>query len=417
MLKTLRLDLTGLISAFRGQDPIFYLGCCYIVLNYLRPQLIYPYLNILPWTQIVILVGLSLMFLRGQLKFNTTQFMVFLFALLATLSALNSQYPYISGRSITTPMIFAVEVLFLSNCSKSSKQTMLLFSLLFVCLFKMSFFGARIWATRGFGFTSWGIQGPPGFFQNSGEYSLLMAITAVMSIPFILSLAIKRKYFWLLPITASMTVMGASSRGGQLALVVGALYLLIAYKKLKFKNILYVVALSWLIMVVMPEEQKVRFSTMGKDDTSASRFQYWKAGFEMARDFPLLGVGLNAFPEYYHNHYKVLDGSYLASRKEVSHNSLVQVASTLGFPSLFLYLILHIRIFFTGILRRRDPFMFDKVTIHYIRALRAAILTYLIGSMFMSVAFYPYIYLLLGLSGVVFTSANNTIKGTYEFSK
>lgn len=392
-----RLDLTGLISAFRGQDPIFYLGCCYIVLNYLRPQLIYPALNILPWTQIVILLGLALMVTRGQLKFNMTHFLVFLFAFLATLSALNSQYPYISRHNLTTPMIFAVEVLFLSNCSKSSKQTTLLFALLFICLFKMSFFGARIWATRGFGFTSWGIQGPPGFFQNSGEYSLLMAITAVMSIPFILSLDVKRKYFWLLPITAMMTVMGASSRGGQLALIIGLLFLLIAYKKFKFKNILYTVAFCWTVVAITPAEQKARFSTMGEDDTSTSRFQYWEAGLEMAKDFPMLGVGLNAFPEYYHNHYKVLDGSYLASRREVSHNSLVQVASTLGFPSLLVYLLLHALVFFPKKPKKSRTSSISSSERHYTNALRASVLTYFVGSMFMSVAFYPYIYLLVSL--------------------
>jgi len=258
----------------------------------------------------------------------------------------------------------------------------------------MSVFGARVWVTRGFGFASWGIQGPPGFFQNSGEFSLLMAIAVAMSIPYFVSLDIKRKYFWLLPVTATMTVMGASSRGGQLAILLGFLYLILAYKKFKIKNVLYVGAVCWLVVTYLPEEQKARFSSMGEDNTSTSRINYWKAGIEMAKDYPLLGVGYSAFPEYYQHNYKVLDGSYLSHRREVAHNSLVQVGSSLGIPALMRYLILHMLIYRPF---KRFNNKLDKDELYLERLLRASVLTYFVGAFFMSIAFYPYIYLLLSI--------------------
>ena len=57
-----------------------------------------------------------------------------------------------------------------------------------------------------------------------------MTMTAIMSIPFLVGLDLKRCHLWLLPITAVMLVMVASLRGGQLALVIGRMYLLIAHK-------------------------------------------------------------------------------------------------------------------------------------------------------------------------------------------
>ncbi|WP_166259628.1 O-antigen ligase family protein [Marinobacter salicampi] len=313
---------------------------------------------------------------------------------------MNSLYPHISSKDITTPFIFALEVLFLSNCVKNVKQLQLLMIIFFLCIFKMSFFGARVWATRGFGFTDWGIQGPPGFFQNSGEYSLLMALCTVMSIPLILYMKPKTKLYWILPVTAAMAVMGASSRGGQLALLVGLIYLLLAYRKISFKNLAYVAVFVTIAWALFPEEQKARFQTAGSDQTSTTRIDYWEAGIEMAKDYPILGVGFRSFPEHYHRYFKVSDGSYLSTRREVAHNSLIEVASTLGIPALILYVWFHFSVFSSRSLvkKHKDPGPELEFLESFRVALNASVLTYFVGAIFMSITFYPYIYFLLALA-------------------
>tara|TARA_R110002074_G_scaffold336300_1_gene506755 strand:- start:1245 stop:2360 length:1116 start_codon:yes stop_codon:yes gene_type:complete len=337
---------------------------------------------------------------NSRLKVTGTHFLVFLFATLAWLSVMNSLYPDISSRNITTPFIFALEVLFLSNCVKNVKQLQLLMIVFFLSIFKMSLFGARVWASRGFGFAAWGIQGPPGFFQNSGEFSLLMAISAVMSIPLILYMKPKTKLYWLFPITAAMTVMGASSRGGQLALLVGLIYLLLAYKKIRFKNLVYVAIVVSVVWAIFPEEQKARFEAAGSDQTSTTRIDYWEAGIDMAKEYPLLGVGFGAFPEHYDRFYKVKDGSFLSNRKEVAHNSLIEVVSTLGIPALILYIWFHFSVFSSrSLLKKHKEPVPEIVFLESFRvSLNGAILTYFVGAIFMSIAFYPYIYFLLGLA-------------------
>lgn len=400
VFSALKNDLKVFRQDLKGQDLIFYLGLAFIVLYYLRPQVIIPGLNIIPWLQITILVGFLAMAGNSRLKFTGTHFLVFLFATLAWLSAMNSLYPDISSRKITTPFIFALEVLFLSNCVKNVKQLQLLLIVFFLCIFKMSLFGARVWVSRGFGFAAWGIQGPTGFFQNSGEFSLLMAMCAVMSIPLILYMKSKTKLYWLFPITAVMTVMGASSRGGQLALLVGLIYLLLAYKKIGFKNLVYVIVFVSVAWTLFPDAQKARFETAGSDGTSETRLEYWSAGINMAKEYPLLGVGFKTFPEHYDRFYKMKDGSYLSHRKEVAHNSLIEVVSTLGIPALILYLWLHFSVFSSRSLLKKykepEP---ELVFLESFRvSLNGAILTYFVGAFFMSVAFYPYIYFLLGLT-------------------
>jgi O-antigen ligase len=392
MIKMLFRDTKQLLNAYLHQDLVFYLGCAYIILMYMRPQLIYPQLNFLPWVQIVLLLGLFLQVYKKQFKLTFSHNLVFLLALLAVVSGIFSQYPSISERFILDPIIFSVEVLFLSNCVKNRQQLLLLFGLFFLCMLKMSIFGAKVWTLRGFAFADWGISGPPGFFQNSGEFSLLMAITCVASIPFIQATGLKRLFFWILPITAAMTVLGASSRGSQLAMVVGIIYLLLAYKKFKLKNVVVLIVIFYIGYAIFPEEQKQRFQSIGEDGTSVARIQYWSAGLDMTGRFPFLGVGYRAFPEYYHDYYKVHDGSHLSNRRERAHNSIVEVASTIGVPALLIYLMLHWRVFNAAV--PKEAFSINR-NIHLLRMLRGSIITYFIGALFMSVAFYPYIFLLI----------------------
>ncbi|WP_158269261.1 O-antigen ligase, partial [Saccharospirillum sp. MSK14-1] len=150
----------------------------------------------------------------------------------------------------------------------------------------MSLFGARTWVGRGFGFTKWGIAGPSGFFANSGEFSLLMAIVAVMSIGFLIGFNKQKSIYILLPITATMTVLGASSRGSQIAIIIGLIYLVILYRMVNFKYLITFAFVGYVGISLMPEEQVSRFRDMGSDNTSQSRLDYWEAGWDMMKDYP-----------------------------------------------------------------------------------------------------------------------------------
>jgi len=402
----------------KSQDFAFYMVAGYLVFSYLRPQMIYPWLNFLPWTQICILAGLAYLASKGRLKFQSSHFFVLLLALIAAVGSFNSLYPETSFRKLDIPFIWFVEIVFVTNGVKNAKQLKLFLILLFLILFKMSFFGARVWALRGFGFTSWGISGPPGFFQNSGEFSLLMAILAVLSLAFILAHKKPNVWYYLLPLTAVMSVLGASSRGAQLALIVGLVWINFFILKIKLKNILVVLFIGYVGFTLFPEQQKERFTSMGEDGTSTSRLTYWSAGIEMLNDHPMTGVGYYAFPNYFSDYYSHLKegAGYSLKREEVSHNSLVQMGSTLGYPGLFVYLALHFlcvsqirqaRVKFIASKRLEEVGWFEKFSVGYV----AALITYFIGAFFMSVALYPYIFLMLMISQISLNcSIQNMVK-------
>ncbi len=418
-MKAVINDLKCYLSECKQQNFAFFSVVAYLIFSYLRPQVIYPFLNIIPWTEISIIAGLIYIIAKGKIRLQTTHFLLLIFALVITASAFQSQYPDVSIKKLNVIYIWLVEVIFFTNCIYTIRQYYLVTITLFIILFKMSLFGARTWVERGFGFRGWGIAGPDGFFANSGEFSLLMAILAILSIAFIFALPSKRKIYYLLPITAIMTVLGASSRGGQLALAVGLLLFVMLIVKLRPKNIFIFLLMSFLVITLLPDKQKERFSSMGEDDTSVSRILYWEKGFDMMNKYSLLGVGFYAFPPYFHDHYSnsIYSSASVFKREEVAHNSFIEVGAGIGYLGLACYLWI---IFHCYRLNKRTQKMllnldreisFSWAT-KYAVGINISLITYLIGSFFMSVAFYPYIFILLMLSQTLNNSVSTALKNS-----
>jgi putative inorganic carbon (HCO3(-)) transporter len=179
------------------------------------------------------------------------------------------------------------------------------------------------------------------------------------------------------------------------------------------------VSVAW---AILPEGQKARFETAGSDQTSTRRLDYWEAGIDMAKENPLLGVGFRAFPEHYSRYYNVRDGTYLSNKKEVAHNSMIEVVSTLGIPALILYLWFHFSVFSGRSLlkKHKDPGPELEFLESFRVSLNGAIITYLVGAFFMSITFYPYIYFLLALSIIkvrFFKKTQREVKVENEISK
>lgn len=398
------------------QDFGFYMVVAYLVFSNLRPQAIYPALDILPWTQLCIVAGLVYSGMQKQLRFQRSHFAILMFFLATLVSSFFSQYQGYSLERLDFVYIWLVEALFFTSCIKNIKQFRLATIVFFILLFKISLFGARTWVERGFGFRDYGIAGPHGFYENSGELSLLMVMLAVMSIAFLAGQKEARKTYYVLPLTAIMTVLAASSRGGQLALVVGLIVMSVYSGKLKLKNLLIMIVAGWLIYTVIPDEQKERFREAGEDNTSQSRLLYWEKGLEMLEEYPLLGVGHAAFPLYFEDHYSDLlpeDAAYSA-RREVAHNTLVQVASSMGYIGLVMFLWMYWVVFSLNRQTRKLIKMHKDILSvgwirHYSKGLDVAMVTFFVGSFFMSVAYYPYIYFMLMFSQAMKNSVEKEI--------
>lgn len=420
IMKNLFADFKSFYRQCRAEDFGFYMVAGYIIFSYLQPQAIFPQLDFLPWSQICILSGLIFAGTKRTLKFQLPHFVVLLFCVSCLLSSYNSQYPDISFSKLDVIFIWLLEILFFTSCINTVHKFRLITILFFLILFKISFFGARTWIQRGFGFADYGISGPSGYFANSGELSLLMAMTGIMSLAILYKNRDLRKVYLLLPITAYMTVLAASSRGGQLALLAGSLLFFLIKGNLRIKYIFLSLALAFSGYLLLPDEQKQRFTAAGTDTTSQARLLYWSKGIEMLKDYPFLGVGYRCFSQYFHDHYagELPQDTSLKNRREVAHNTFIQVASETGLIGLASYLWVCLIVFklnkSTRALIRNSPGFGDSGWIYqYSIGLDIAQIVFFVGASFMSVSLYPYNYFMIMFS----LSMNNVVKNEIEHQK
>lgn len=394
-------DLRTFIEQFKKQDLAFYCGVGYLIFEYFRPHTIFPWLNIIPWAQTFLLIGLAALLIKKQLHFQFTHLLLVLFTIAIYLSCVTSTFPEISFKSLNVPISWIFTVLVLSNSIRTIQHFKLILILFCLIIFKMSLFGAKTWALRGFAFTSWGIAGPSGWFENSGELALILVIFFCFSLGYLLSQNIRKKIYFLAPITAAMTIIAASSRGSQLALVVVLILAAVFLWKVTFKNLLILAIFCWLAYLFFPPEMKARFETMGNDSTSESRLMYWEKGIDMLNNNKLFGIGYNVFPEYFERYYaSTVVFDKFSYHREVAHNTFVQAGSELGYLGLFIYILMLWQCYR---LTREVRVVCKKNgeegwAISYSYYVDLALIGYLIGSFFMSVLFYPYVYLFLSLN-------------------
>jgi probable O-glycosylation ligase (exosortase A-associated) len=185
------------------------------------------------------------------------------------------------------------------------------------------------------------------------------------------------------------------SRGAMLSiLVVIPLVLLRSRRKLLLTGALVAFALIALPTLAGPQI-RARFMSIENteiDDSANARRQSWKAGWNIARDFPVFGVGVrnaNLFSQRY--------GTDMEGR--TIHSQYFQIVADNGFPGLALYLMMLLG----GWLALRRPRALvrhrDDPEARRTRAMAAGIecsmAVYCFGSIFLSLEVFELPYLLM----------------------
>jgi O-antigen ligase len=265
---------------------------------------------------------------------------------------------------------------------------------------KMAQFGSIIWVKRGFSFTDYGLNGAPGWFQNSGEYAIQMLIYGSLALAFVISLRgyLGRYKKWILYIAAIMgylAVMGASSRGSQFALAIIAIWFLLKQKN-GFKGLVIVGALSIVLFNLLPEEQIQRFQEVGEDGSSLQRLAYVEAGLEMMKEHPVLGVGYNNWISYMF--YKYPEGVGPGQAIQVAHNIYIQAGSELGLVGLLCFLMMILYSFVNNTRTRKMARQIDnKLFFNLTYGLDAGLIGYLIAGTFVTVLYYPFFWVQIAM--------------------
>ncbi len=413
-----QLNIKDYWRVLKAQPFAFWAIILCVMNEYLRIQSLFPILDGLPLSSTLIYLSLFSWIANSKEKYQSDNFLwlIVAFLIIVTISSLNAYDSSVSFKFISNFYSWVLIYFLIVQNVKTEKRLLIFTWFIFLPIFKISLHGATSWAARGFAFSDWGVRGPEGYFANSGELSLLMAMFFAMSLGLYIGFKDrlsqrKRLFLILLPITAIMTVLASATRGSQLALLIQILILGILYKKFSFRGIIITVLVLFLGYSYLPAEQKARFESAGTDTTSKARLTYWAKGYEMLQDHPFTGVGYFNFPvyfDYYYAEYKVFK-----DKSEAAHNHIVEVGATLGYPGLILYLMIIWGCYkVSGKIRKL--LMQHDLQKHWIYSftigMDCALVGYFIGAMFMSVAFYPYIWIHSAYIVSVLTVTKNIVE-------
>ncbi|MBC7350636.1 MAG: O-antigen ligase family protein [Candidatus Aminicenantes bacterium] len=383
---------------FKGESFAFWMICAYLFFEYVRPQSIVKAIDILPWTQLAI-VGAFL----GCLSDKTVKWvsspvnvLLLLYLVIILLSSINAYFPGVSYENLRNYYLWVIIYFLIINIVNTRRRFFIFLCIFLLASFKISLSLAITWAQRGFSFTSWGLSGPPGFFQNSGELAIQMLVFWPIALAFATALKPYVSQWWyrallMMPVTAIMVILGSSSRGGQLALVVQLIVM--SYRSIFRPKVLMTIGVSlFLIWQLLPEEQKERFEGMGEDRTSQQRILYFENGVDMIKDHPFLGVGFFNFRQYFDLYYPE---DALFGRAELPHNIFIQVGTDAGLIGLFIFSLL---VFYSlRIPRSVDTCNDDERRVGLAKYGNISVFGFLVAGQFVTVAYYPYFWIHLSL--------------------
>jgi putative inorganic carbon (HCO3(-)) transporter len=381
-------------SYFKAQHYSFWMICGYLFFEFVKPQAIFPLLSVVPWAQFLLIGALIGMFADSSIKkmSSSADILLILFSILIAISIFTATYPEFS-KLYYMDFYSWVIIYFLITRIINTKERFYIFLLIFVVAAgKIAFGTSRSWISRGFSFTTWGLMGPKGYFQNSGELAILMLM--LFPLAFYLYHALKNKValwerlllavFWICPI---LTILGASSRGAQVALVV-QLGLMFRKSIFRIKSLIGIIILITAIIYLLPQEQKDRFSSAGDDKSSEQRLLYWEHGWDMMKDYPYTGVGFFNFIPYYEDHFSY---DMLYPEAQLPHNIFIQVGTDAGFmaAALFFLIICYCCVMALKLtkLKKLEPECKAIAA-----GLGVGVLGYAVAGQFVTVAYYPFLW-------------------------
>ncbi len=404
MEKLYTLSPKAFWSQFKQEHFAFWMLCVYLMLQYFDPAKIYQQLDVLPWDKIVL--GLTVlswpMDPKRRWVRDPANILMTLFLVVIIVSSALAIYPSISWSHWFDFLDWYVIYFLIINMVTTGERYLIFLGIFLLANFKLSFFGARTWAARGFGFTSWGLEGPLGYFNNSSDFSseMLMFAPIAFEVALFIKPFARRVAYWFVmlgAITGAMSVLGASSRGSQVALAFQAGWIAIQ-RKLRVSVLIGIVLLAGVGYALLPAAEKARFADIGKDSTSVQRLDYWKAGIKMIENHPVLGVGYFNFAPVYAAH----DRAHLWHGKaQLPHNIFIQVGTDSGLLGLGIFLMLIYRNLKAAKYIQRTCAKDTELLAFAPSVARGLTITtwgFVIAGQFNTVAYYPFLWMNLALT-------------------
>lgn len=381
-------------SYFKSQHFSFWMICGYLFFEFVKPQALFPIIDVLPWAQLLLIGAVIGALMDSAVKWvpSIANIYVIFFAILILISIMTAHYPEVSRLNFMNFFGWVIIYFLIINIVNTPNRFYIFLIIYLFAAGKVALGTTKSWAGRGFSFTDWGLMGPRGYFQNSGELAILMLM--LFPLAFYMYQALKDRVnlwerivllaFWICPI---LTILGASSRGAQVALLV---QFIVMFRKsiFKFKALLGISILIVSMFFLLPEEQKQRFSSAGEDRTSQQRLLYWENGWDMMLDHPLTGIGFYNFIPYFEAYYPE---DMLYRTAQLPHNIFVQVGTDAGFPALIIFLLIIVYCLSTTHKITKLTQSSD-VSSAFAAGLGVGVLGFVLAGQFVTVAYYPFLW-------------------------
>ena len=401
------LKLRALWRSFAKQPASFKLVCVYVFFEYVRPQQIYEWLAVLPWGNIAIGAAVLAFFLEGnRIRFEMPDGLLLAFTGVLLMSSVTAIRPDLSFAALKDWLTWVLIYLLIANTVVTEVRFLLFTALYLLWNFKMAQSGVRSWAADGFAFRDWGASGAPGWFSNSGEFGLQMAVYLPLVLAFYGALRSHWSKFIKLVagamvFCAVMSIVASSSRGALLALAAMVLWRL-PTTRYKWRALAGTIVLAGFVWVVLPPEQKERFRTAGEDKTSTNRTLYWQRGRAVIAERPVFGLGYKNWADWH---------GWTYGYRALPHNIFIEAGAEMGVTGLLSFVAL---IGGTLVINRRTRRLarakgeHGRFIVDSAFALDAAMVGYLAGGFFVTVLFYPYFWINFAMTVALHRSARAT---------
>lgn len=398
--------ITGIWRYVKGETASFWLICIYLLFEYVRPQTLYPVIDIMPYAQVILILTTLVSFSEGSLfnvKHIGNKLIVLYFCVIILSSIVGISFE--TSFSMWSDFLAWMLIYFLIINIVNTENRFFVFILSFLLYnFKMAQHSFVGWAKIGFGFSSWGTGGGPGWFENSGEFGIEMCVFFPIAFHFVVALKRywpkwKTTFFFFFPFTAFTGMISSSSRGALLGGTAVLIWIL-SKSQYRIKAIIGTGIVVLAVLQFIPQKQMERLSQAGEDKTSQSRIAHWKAGIEIVRQHPMLGMGYKNWLPYYNEHY---------NGRELPHNIFIECAAELGIIGLSVFFFMVFATFVTNRNTRyiaRNRLSNNAFIFHMAHGLDGALIGYLVSGFFVTVLYYPYFWINLAMT----VALNNTAR-------
>ncbi len=408
-------------SIWRGlkqEHASFWWLCIYLFFEYVRPQSIYTVIDILPWSQMALIMACVTAFTDRSIKFvsNPGNVLFIAFFVVVFLSSVFAFNPARAFDQFNIPLNWLI-LYFLVITVVNTEKKFLVFMLLFLLVnFKMSQHGFHTYAQRGFGYSSWGLAGAPGWFRNAGDFGIQMTIFAPLAITFILALRgywgrYKKLLFYLLPFTALITIIGTASRGAQLGMAAVGVWFLLKGRH-GVKAMAGILIVGWVFYSILPQQMLEEYRSAGKDDTSEHRLVMWEYGLEVVGDNPVLGVGFENWVGYCRfNNPNGVKGRHCLE----AHSTYIEALTEIGITGFVIFILNMLFIFRLNARTRANAKQMGNKFIWYIaHGLDGGLIGCMVASAFFSILFYPMFWLQLAMTVSLFEISKKQLNNSTE---